>query len=154
MEEELSKKLERKITNILKDHQLSNTKPRRLVLAYFYMANKALNHHDIEKAAKNILDRVTIYRTLQVLLKHHLIHNVPNNGTTVLYALCKHSHNFDDDSPSIIHDHIDNHIHFSCAKCNSVTCLNEVEIPAVVLPKQYKMFGAQLLMHGVCNKCN
>lgn len=142
-------KIESKVLGIIKHHNLSNTDARRQVLALFLNANRALSHQEIERIAGETLDRVTIYRTLNILLAHHILHSVPNNDSKVLYALCKH----DNEDITTSHVHVDNHIHFACVVCKTVTCL-EAEIPKISISNRYKVQFTQYIANGICNKCN
>ena len=150
---EIPVKIQRKVVNIIKDHNLSNTDARRQILALFLTANRALSHQEIEKIAGETLDRVTIYRTLGILLEHHILHSVPNNDSRVLYAICKHDDEEETVTPQNEHVHVDNHVHFACEVCKTVTCL-ETEVPKIAISNRYKVKNTQYIANGICNKCN
>lgn len=103
----------------------------------------ALSHGEIQTAIDGLCDRVTIYRVLERLTAEGLIHRVVNVDGVVKFAGChgcseKHSHN---------------HIHFSCQKCKSVTCLDDVE-PSFKLPKNYKVSEMNFTLSGLCPQCS
>jgi Fur family ferric uptake transcriptional regulator len=102
----------------------------------------ALSHSEIQKSLGGLCDRVTIYRVLERLLAEDVIHKIVNIDAVVKYAGC-HSY-------SVKHSH--NHIHFSCQKCKSVTCLENVE-PSYNLPKNYKASEINFTLSGICPQC-
>jgi Fur family transcriptional regulator, ferric uptake regulator len=148
-------KIEKKVVNIIKKHSLSNTETRRYVLTMFLTSNKAISHGDIEKQAADKLDRVTVYRTLQVFLEKHIIHSIPTNDNRILYALCNHDANsitekylYDD------HVHVDDHVHFVCDKCHNAFCLDATKIPTVILPENFTADSYQMIVRGICSTCS
>lgn len=109
-----------------------------------------INHSDIALSSNEILqnldalcDRVTVYRVLDRLIEEGNIHKIVNVDGTVKFAKC---HNCSD-----VHHH--HHLHFSCEKCKSVTCLEDV-IPAFSLPKNYKINEMHFIVSGTCPDCN
>jgi len=103
----------------------------------------ASSHAEIQKSLKGLCDSVTIYRVLERLLVEGVIHKIVNVAGGVKYASCH--------SCSTKHNH--NHIHFSCQKCKSVTCLEAVE-PSYKLPKTYKISEMNFTLSGLCPKCS
>jgi len=134
------------INDILKRNQLSITGSRTAILELFHKSNGALAHSDIEKHSGQQFDRVTIYRTLQTFVEKGIIHTIPTADNSVLYALCK-------DQCEEGHHH-DNHVHFICDECGTTYCLDNVTIPVVNLPKGFTQKQADVVISGICEKCN
>ena len=130
-------------TQLLRSINMSVTESRRQILDLF-MEKKggALKHADIEKKLEH-LDRVTIYRTLQVFTEKGVIHSIPGSDGSAKYALC-HSH------CSEGHHH-DNHVHFQCVNCGSTQCLDEVNVPFVKLPRGFVTERIEMVISGLCN---
>jgi Fur family ferric uptake transcriptional regulator len=134
------------VNEILKSHGMSVTTSRQLILNLFFaQKEEALKHSDIEKQLAE-LDRVTIYRTLQIFCEKGLIHSIPGNDGVTRYALC---HN--DCGEGIHHD---NHVHFYCIQCGTTQCLNHVQIPEIIAPENFKVKSLEMLINGICNRCN
>lgn len=133
------------ISNILRRNQLSVTGSRKRILELFLASNGALAHGDIEKKTGEKFDRVTVYRTLQTFLEKGIIHTIPTADNTVLYALCT-------DNCSEGHHH-DNHVHFVCQTCGTTTCLPDITIPEVKLPKGFMPEEYQMVVTGLCKEC-
>lgn len=135
--------MEQEIINLLKQNALSVTESRKKVLALFLKSKGALEHSSIEKSA-GALDRVTIYRTLQCFMEKGLIHTIPSDDNSIKYALCKnceHGH----------HQH--NHVHFVCEKCGTTTCMEEINVPKVSLPRNYLIRETEVVIKGECASC-
>ena len=133
------------VLNILKSHQLSNTDSRRAVLEAFLKTENALTHQDIERNTNERFDRVTIYRTLQTFIDKGIVHTIPSADSGTRYALCR-------ENCSEGHHH-DNHVHFICDACGRTTCLDDVAIPSVSLPKGYKVAKIDMVVNGICAEC-
>jgi Fur family ferric uptake transcriptional regulator len=131
---------------ILKHNHLSVTESRKKILDLFLANIGALAHADIEKNTGVQFDRVTIYRTLQTFVDKGIIHTIPTADNSVLYALCK-------DECEQGHHH-DNHIHFICDTCNITICMDHITIPVLKLPKGFAPKRSDVVVSGICNRCN
>jgi Fur family ferric uptake transcriptional regulator len=119
-----------------------NTTAKTEIQELILSSKSALSHAEIQKQLIGLCDRVTIYRVLERLTDEGLIHKVVNVDGVVKYAGCH--------SCSEKHNH--NHIHFSCQKCKSVTCLENVE-PSFKLPRNYTVSEVNFTLSGLCPKC-
>jgi Fur family ferric uptake transcriptional regulator len=138
--------MENQIDNILKRNQLSVTGSRKKILELFLSnSGGALAHGDIEKKTGERFDRVTVYRTLQTFLEKGIIHSIPTVDNSIRYAMCK-------ENCTGGHHH-DNHVHFICSACKNTTCLDDVLIPQVTLPKGFEPEQYQMVVTGVCKDC-
>jgi Fur family transcriptional regulator, ferric uptake regulator len=120
-----------------------NTTAKTEIKELIVSSSVAMSHSEIQMALGAICDRVTIYRVLERLLEDGTIHKIVNLEGVVKYAGCH--------SCSEKHNH--NHIHFSCQKCKSVTCLENVE-PSYKLPKNYKVSEMNFTLSGLCPQCS
>jgi Fur family transcriptional regulator, ferric uptake regulator len=134
------------IGKILKDNELRTTQCREEVLQLFFNHDFALSNGFIEREINHTHDRVTVYRTLKTFLDKGIIHKVLDVDGGTKYALCKESctHNH--------HQH--EHVHFTCLKCSTTTCLDALDIPGIKLPSGYTFVEANFLIQGICNHCN
>ena len=76
------------LSSRLKELGLKDTQPRRLIVRALEQSKKPSSPYDIQKwiAKKNhAVNAVTVYRTLEVLSKLHLVHRHPCDGK---FALC------------------------------------------------------------------
>lgn len=129
---------------ILQSHKLRITDCRLEIIQEFLDKNIALSHSDLEDKLKQQFDRVTIYRTLKTFLEKDLIHKVLDDSGATKYALCAQG--------DTEHDH--EHVHFKCEVCGETTCLEDVSLPQVKLPKGFEKKEMNLLVQGICDKCH
>jgi len=122
-----------------------NTTAKSAILELIKNSDVALSHIEIQKLIGDLCDRVTIYRVLNRLVKEDVIHKIATPDGTVKYAPCHHHH-----LDNQIHSH--NHVHFSCEKCLSVTCLDSVE-PSFKIPDNYVVKEVNFTLSGLCPKC-
>lgn len=133
-------------SEILKQHGLKSTPARLKVLSFLASTGKAQSHQAIEHYIGDQADRVTVYRILHNLEEHGIIHKIFDNHGLTKYALCH--------SDCDVHEHHDEHIHFSCTECNTTTCIDSVALPMVKLPKGYTATASQYSISGICKNCN
>lgn len=122
--------------------QTRKTTAKTEILDLIVRSEIALSHSEIQLSLDGLCNRVTIYRVLDRLIEEDLIHKVVNVDGGVKYASCH--------SCSTTHNH--NHVHFSCQKCKSVTCIEGVE-PFFELPKKYKVSDVNFTVSGICPQC-
>ena len=137
--------MEDQVQSILKGHGLSVTGVRRRILEVFLRSGEGLSHGDIESSTGDQLDRVTVYRTLQSFLEKGIVHAIPTADNSARYAICR-------DDCREGHHH-DDHVHFICTTCGKATCLNEVQVPPIKLPRGYHSRQVSLVVNGTCPSC-
>ena len=69
------------------------------------------------------------------------IHKIINTDGVMKFVSCQ----------SCSSEHSYNHIHFSCQKCKTVNCLEDVE-PTYELPESYKVSEMHFTLSGLCPK--
>jgi Fur family ferric uptake transcriptional regulator len=121
-----------------------NTTAKSAILELIQNSKVALSHTEIQKLNADLCDRVTIYRILDRLVNEDVIHKIATPDGTVKYASCHHTNDE--------HQHIHNHVHFSCEKCHSVTCLDSVE-PSYKIPDNYVVKEVHFTLSGLCPDC-
>jgi Fur family ferric uptake transcriptional regulator len=131
--------------DMLDKHQLKKTAPRLRVLSMMYSKNTATSQPDLENVMHDI-DRVTLYRILNVFEEKGIIHKVFDLDGTANYAVCH--------SDCEANHHHDEHVHFNCTVCKNVYCLNELSLPSITLPAGFKLESFTLYASGLCPKCD
>ena len=131
--------------DMLDKHQLKKTAPRLRVLSMMYSKNTATSQPDLENVMHDI-DRVTLYRILNIFEEKGIIHKVFDLDGTANYAVCH--------SDCEANHHHDEHVHFNCTVCKNVYCLNELSLPSITLPAGFKPESFTLYASGLCPKCD
>ena len=135
----------KKAQTLLQSYGLRKTGCRLDVLDLFLANQFALAHADLERLLHDRYDRVTIYRTLYAFEEKGLLHSINDVSGGVKYALCQEA--------CSQHQHHDNHIHFNCTACGQTICINEVAIPALLLPNGYQVNSLHFSAQGICKSC-
>ncbi|MDR1182008.1 MAG: transcriptional repressor [Bacteroidales bacterium] len=130
------------VVDILKNKGLKKTAQRIMLIKLLQKTGISLTEGEIKTEMGDLYDRITFYRTVQTLLDTNIIHRITVDNITVKYAL-NHSN----------HDHSENHIHFFCKQCHSVTCLEDIAIHEYRIPQGFETEECEVLIKGMCDKC-
>ena len=128
---------------LLHDRSLKATTSRLTLLQKLQDYETAMPYSSIQEAMAPI-DRVTLYRTLESLQKHGIIHKAFQENNETYYAICG--------SECADHHHHDNHIHFKCTECDAVTCEQPVQPIKISMP-DYDIHSVSVHVQGVCQAC-
>lgn len=120
------------------------TPVRSAVLNVLIETDAALSHAEIFDKLKPLgeFDRVTVYRVLDWLVDHGLLHKVAGAGRAWRFRLTGN-------------ETMHRHAHFQCNHCGKIFCLPDVQ---PVLPKQvppdFTIESIELNLKGTCNDCS
>ncbi len=118
---------------------------RLLVCKFLEKQSVATSLTDIENTFDKS-ERTTLYRTLKTFEKNGIVHKIDDGSGITKYALCEEKCNCELET--------DLHLHFHCTNCKETQCLTEQKIPHINLPVGFKALDANLVVKGICNKCN
>jgi Fur family ferric uptake transcriptional regulator len=135
----------KKIEGFLIQKNVRPTAMRLLVYEFLEKQVVATSLTDIENTFDKS-ERTTLYRTLKTFEKNGLVHKIDDGSGTAKFALCEEQCNCELET--------DLHLHFHCTTCNETQCLTEQKIPHINLPPGFKAIDANLVVKGICNKCN
>lgn len=130
-------------TDILQSHGIAPTPMRILVLRCLMDSDRTLSLRELEELL-HPADRSTIFRTLTLFEREHLIHCIADGGGAVRYEAC-HSHHHD------VCD--DRHVHFRCVRCGRTLCMPQQKVPSFNLPEGYSVHYVDCVVTGVCANC-
>lgn len=127
--------------------QIRNTNAKTEIFKLIDGSSRALSHSDIQDQLGDLCNRVTIYRVLERLEEEGKIHKIVNVDGVINYARCSHC--------EAGHDHGDGHrhIHFSCEKCRTVVCIENI-VPEIQLPQGYVSHNYNFVVSGLCPDCS
>ena len=131
-----------KVNYLLKKSGLSITPLRKEVLA-FLLENEVSSLDDIKKNIKEF-DRVTLYRTVKVLIKFKIIKELSFENKKFL-SLNRNIHKSSDS--------FEQSVYFYCMYCNNLTFLNNKIISFDITP-DYEVHQSETIISGKCNLCN
>ncbi len=128
----------------LEDRSIRPTAMRIMILHYFMKQQKAVALPELENAFETA-DKSTLFRTLKTFEDKKLIHGVDDGTGAKKYALCMEGCTC---APE------DQHYHFHCKICSETFCLTSQNIPAIELPRNFRVDEANLVLKGICAHCN
>ncbi len=128
----------------LKEKNIAPTAMRLVVFDFLLKQSAALSLTDLELGMDRT-DRVTLYRTIRTFEEHGLVHRIEDGSGVTKFALCQQGCDVD--------GHHDLHIHFYCTQCKETHCLPKTHIPEIQLPPAYKAIEIQLVVKGICGRC-
>lgn len=124
--------------------QRRHTRSQKMILDFFHEKDQAVSHEMLEKALGESMNRVTIYRILNRFEEDGIIHKIVSRDGVAHFARC--SSNCDHNQ------HTDDHIHFRCKACDTITCMDETV--SLAFPSAYTVENTNFLVSGTCPKCN
>ena len=135
---------------ILKEHGLSITTPRLIILDIFLHTPNILDHTELMLLCKEHVNRITLYRTLHLFYEHHLLLKVPttNGITKYLYRGLQ-----DQSREDKILYAPERKIHLICQNCGRIASLQNVDLPPIRLPKTFEPNFMELIINGKCRHC-
>lgn len=137
------------LSDILHSYDLRATDTRLQVLNVLINSKAALSHHEIAGALKqSLIDKVTIYRTLDAFEKKGLIHKVASKDRNWMYAI-----QLKKEEPVKVDR---SHAHFICNQCGRIYCLPVTGFnpsPDEGKIKGFKIETRELRYHGLCPDC-
>jgi len=133
------------LEQILKKNNVKPTAMRLLVLQFLLNKKSAISLTDVEEYFVKS-DRTTLYRTLKTFVESELAHKIDDGTGITKYALCEENCHCEIET--------DLHLHFHCKLCNETSCLTDHKIPNISLPKNFIAEDVNLVVKGICDKCN
>jgi len=153
--------------NIFKAAGLKSTASRLAVVTLLAQNNYPHTHQDLLKQLPESFDRVTLYRVLDWLLKHQLIHRIAGDDRAWRFQLNTHlveksnagttyspstSLNKAIRSKQTLQKHT--HAHFQCHVCSKVFCLEDVQPKlSSSIPAHFTVDSIELNIKGKCADC-
>jgi len=136
-----------KCKSLLKQKDITATKLRRAVIKVLTIANKSLATTEILKEVRKFraINKVTLYRILDLLEKKEILRKILTNGGISRYELID----------PLANGKQNLHPHFICRLCKTITPLESHELGSLIQKKIGNKFGGpiELTIEGICQKC-
>lgn len=116
---------------------------RLLVADAILSAKRAVSLSDLEVILDTV-DKSSIFRTLELFVKHHVVHAIDDGSGSIKYEICEGEEECTLD---------DMHIHFYCTVCHKTFCFKTIHIPFVQIPDGFSVESANYMLKGVCKDC-
>ncbi len=140
---------ESEVRDILKNYGLKVTPIRTQVLQVLINSEVALSHSDISSALSDeSIDKVTLYRTLNIFNEKGIIHKVATEDRNWLYAILL--------EPNKIPHNEHDHAHFVCDTCDKIFCFPITPDPIQnmkIVKEGFLVKEKEIRLHGLCPTC-
>lgn len=133
------------IETFLKEYGIRPTAMRILIYKFMAKKDRAVTLSEIENTFGKT-NRATLSRTIRKFEAAGLVHQIDDGTGIPKYALCENDCNCEFGQ--------DLHIHFHCNSCDKTICLTDHKIQQINLPEGYVAENVNLVVKGVCEKCN
>lgn len=132
-----------RLEEILQQHGIRPTAVRILLLEIMERFENTFSLADLETEA-DTLDKSSIFRSLTLFARHHLLHVVEDGSGATKYCLCHNDHACRVEEM---------HCHFHCEICGRTFCLDNIHIPVISYPEGYEVREINYLIKGRCPAC-
>lgn len=122
---------------------VKSTSNRVLILRALLNATSPMSLIEIENQL-DTLERSSILRVLTLFHEHDIIHTIEDGRGITKYEICRGENHC---SVS------DMHPHFYCERCNRVYCFDDIAIPKVVVPAEFRVRTVNYMLKGTCPDC-
>lgn len=129
---------------LLEQHGIRPTANRILLTRHLSGLSGPTTQKELEMSLLT-LDKSVVSRTLSLMVRRGLVHQIPGPQGNHLYELCFATHGHDEDD--------DEHAHFCCTECGRTLCLHDMEFPVITLPAGYQLQHAHYVITGLCPQC-
>ena len=119
------------------------TSIRILVLNALMNASGTMSLGDLESVLETV-DKSSIFRTLELFVKKHVVHAIDDGSGSVKYEVCE-----GEDECTLA----DMHTHFYCESCHKTFCLKDITAPLVNLPDGFQVHSINYIVKGICPAC-
>ena len=128
----------------MKKKNVRPTAIRMLVFDAIASSQRAVSLSDLEMILDSV-DKSSIFRTLELFTKHHIVHAIDDGSGSVKYEIC------DGEEECTLSDM---HTHFYCTVCHRTFCLKSISIPTVNLPEGFTAESVNYMIKGICSECS
>jgi Fur family ferric uptake transcriptional regulator len=131
---------------LLTEAKLDPTENRRRVLEVVGNNRFPLSAGDIYQTLERTgsINRVTVYRILDLLVDHGLVERISTGGRAFCYGMAPNEHH----RP---------HAHFYCTRCGRMDCLNPesltIDIDALLQTFPGRIDKVEVRVDGICKDC-
>lgn len=139
-----AKDMQKSAQQILQDAGIRPTPNRILVMRALLGSACPLGLAELEDALPT-MEKSSIFRVLNLLLEHHLLHGIEDGRGLTKYEVCQSEGELEDE---------DAHPHFYCTECRRVFCIHSEQLPRIELPDGFRAETVNYMIKGLCPECS
>jgi len=133
-------------TQLLEEEGLSASENRLKVLEIIGSSNSPLSAQDVYAILNRTddINRVTIYRILDLLVENNILDRLTSGGRSFLYGMAPNEHH-------------PRHPHFYCRNCGNMECLNpeslHLDLHSLERTFPGQIDSVEVRVDGICRTC-
>ena len=135
---------------ILKNYGLYATRARLMILDALLRSAPVFDHNDLMVACKGRLDRVTVWRTIQLFYKCKMLWKVPSSNGVIRYAF----RGIKGNELSTKQLSLENsHLQLICQDCGKIISVDNFKPPLAGIPADFEPLYIDTIVNGKCSSC-
>lgn len=135
------------IVNTLRKHSASVTQNRITVLKLLSQSRTGLSMSGILKLSTDVLDRVSVYRAIQLFLKKGLVRIIPVSQGNPRYILSDFLKISSSDSGN------QQPVYFICNDCGHTELVEQPSVISIKKTGNHHVKSCYIILEGLCNNC-
>jgi|SRR5580692_10917456 Fur family ferric uptake transcriptional regulator len=135
---------------ILKNYGLYATRARLMILDALLRCGPVFDHADLIAACEEQLDRVTVWRTLQLFFERNLLTRAPSSGGAIRYIFRGAPGR---EIPAKMISRQNSHLQLICQECGKVISVDNFDLPLGRLPADFEPLYIDTVVNGKCSDC-
>lgn len=129
------------LSDYLREHSYSVTQSRQVIFDAL-QGSEPLSMQQLIKKVSQQVDRVTVYRVIELFEKIHIVHRITIGWKYTL---------------ELSESFRSHHHHISCVKCGTIESIEDPTLEAVISSianqRDYKMTSHHIELQGICSGC-
>ena len=135
---------------ILNNYGLYITRSRLMILEAVLRSPPVFDHTDLMAACKEKIDRVTIWRALQLFHECKMLLKVPSSDGVIRYAFRGITGK---EIPARQASKQNSHLQLICQDCGKIISVDNFKFPVRVLPDEFEPLYIDMIVNGKCSSC-
>jgi Fe2+ or Zn2+ uptake regulation protein len=135
---------------ILNNYGLYITRSRLMVLDAILRSAPVFDHTDLMVACKEKIDRVTIWRALQLFYECKMLLKVPSSDGVIRYAFRGITSK---ENPAKKVSKQNSHLQLICQDCGKIISVDNFKLPIRALPAEFEPLYIDMIVNGKCSSC-
>lgn len=135
---------------ILNNYGLYVTRSRLMILEAVLQCPPVFDHTDLMAACKEKIDRVTIWRALQLFYDCKILLKVPSTDKVIRYT--SRGIKPEENLPKHM-TRKNSHLQMICQDCGKIISVNNFKFPIKTLPVEFEPLYIDMVVNGKCSSC-
>jgi Fe2+ or Zn2+ uptake regulation protein len=135
---------------ILNNYGLYITRSRLMILEAVLRSPPVFDHTDLMAACTEKIDRVTIWRALQLFYECKMLLKVPSSDGMIRYTFRGIKGK---EIPAKRVSKQNSHLQMICQDCGRIIFVNNFKLPIRIFPAEFEPLYIDMIVNGKCSSC-